>query len=487
MRKFSVGIDDFYEKFPFTTPRIDACMKEVIARYAITGKSVLSVGAGAAFEEKHFALAGNELLLIDIDESGSILPQLDKMPAKPGLSYWIGDAAEFEKGLGTYDVLYYSGFTPDELRRGSIVQANAEEGRTWSVDDDPFHPVVMGYTSAIKDGGLLLIQSYCGGIDTDYNASYLAACQRQLASHDLHLVEIHRFKETHGVMLYAATKGRRQLPPGEPIAQFHGRAASEPVERIFAASSAGEGAAGAAGLAHKAPLAQRLRRGAPLRVRRLLNRLYGRFVRYPSQRIRGFASANPNWKDYTAISTTTLARAIAEITASLPERRWKTVIDHGCGSGRKALALRSIADHVWGIDILPADGVSHVDRYIRVAIGDPNCCSPIKDDEIDVVFIYNYTGFRAATTWRTYFSPANDRISVYLEPQNFPRIIRKGGYLMISEWEAEPEARWGKAPIAEIVARAPAEYDPPPLPGFELVASGFSKAGRAPYVVYRRV
>lgn len=483
MRKFSVGIDDFYEKFPFTTPRIESCMQELIARYDITGKSVLSVGAGGAFEEKHFARSGNEVLLIDIDEGGGILPRLEAMPQKPGISYWIGDAAEFENGLGSYDVLYYSGFTPDELRRASIVRTNANEARSWAIDDDPFHPVVMGYTSAINDGGLLLIQSYCGGIDHDYNANYLAACQRQLAEHDLYLLEVHRFTSTHGVMLYAAIKGKRQRAPAEPISQFHGRATPEPVERVFAAS--GDQTFLPITPPKRTPI--QLWRAANRRLRRLVKGSYGRFLRYPLLRAQGFGSANPHWQDYTAFPTSTLVASIAEMTAKLPERRWKTAIDHGCGTGDKAPALRSIADQVWGVDVLSAQGVSNVDRYIRVPIGTPAPLATIDDGTVDVVFIFNYAGLRSTSTWRAYFSPANDRLAVYLEPQNFPRIIPKGGYLMVSEWEAAPEERWGKASLAEIDSRARAAYDPPELPGFELAACGFTAAGRAPYVIYRRV
>jgi hypothetical protein len=49
-------------------------------------------------------------------------------------------------------------------------------------------------------------------------------------------MEVHRFKETHGVMLYTAVKGKQVLAPAQKISQFHGRAAPEPTERIFAAS-----------------------------------------------------------------------------------------------------------------------------------------------------------------------------------------------------------------------------------------------------------
>src|SRR6185437_877334 len=120
MQKFSISVDDFYRAYPEEAPRVDNCMNELIDRYDIRGKSVLSVGAGTAREERQFALAGNDLLLIDIDEQRSLQPTLQEMPEGVGLEYWIGDATEFEQGVGAHDVVYFSGFTPDEIRRDSI-------------------------------------------------------------------------------------------------------------------------------------------------------------------------------------------------------------------------------------------------------------------------------------------------------------------------------------------------------------------------------
>jgi SAM-dependent methyltransferase len=209
-------------------------MQELITRYGIAGKSVLSVGAGTGEEEKHFALAGNDLLLVDIDEQRSILPLLAKMTNKPGLNYWVGDAEELSTDVPLQDVVYLSGFTPDELRRISMVRANAVAGRFWSVDDEPFHPVVMQYAHKLKPGGLLVVQSYCSSIDVGYNRNYLAACQAQLIKHDLHLMEVHRFKKNAGVMLYTAVRGERRVAPAQSISRFHGRGKREEPLCIFA-------------------------------------------------------------------------------------------------------------------------------------------------------------------------------------------------------------------------------------------------------------
>jgi hypothetical protein len=232
-RKFSISIDDFYGRYALDTPRIKACMEELIERYGITGKSVLSVGAGTAEEEKHFALAGNDLLLVDIDEQETLRPTIEEYPEKPGLSYWIGDAVELERQIGSCDVLYLSGFTPDELRRAAVIKKLGAAGESWRLTDEPFHPVVMRYASKVRDGGILLIQSYGTGLDTQHHPQYLAACQRQLSENGLDLFEVHRFSFHRAVMLHAISRGKKPTVPSRPLSAFHGRAKPETVERIF--------------------------------------------------------------------------------------------------------------------------------------------------------------------------------------------------------------------------------------------------------------
>jgi|SRR3954454_528487 hypothetical protein len=58
--------------------------------------------------------------LIDMDEHKSLLPALQEIPAGEGIEFWIGDAEEFEAGAQNHDLIYFSGFTPDELRRETI-------------------------------------------------------------------------------------------------------------------------------------------------------------------------------------------------------------------------------------------------------------------------------------------------------------------------------------------------------------------------------
>jgi hypothetical protein len=247
MNKFTVSVDDFYRAFAFDSPRIGDCMRELIERYGIASrkralsgdagpKSVLAIAAGAAVEERYFAEAGCRLVMIDIDERGGMLPVLQKMPSSHGITYWIADAVSDIGDIGVYDVVYMSSFTPDEMRREALVQANAARGRSWRTNDDPFHPAIMRYADAVAPDGLLIVQSYCGGIDTDANPNYLNACRRQLLRNGLQLLEVHRFEKTPGIMLYTAVKGHPRAAPADKLSQFHGRAEPDHTKRIFAAT-----------------------------------------------------------------------------------------------------------------------------------------------------------------------------------------------------------------------------------------------------------
>jgi hypothetical protein len=94
---------------------------------------------------------------------------------------------------------------------------------------------VIDSASRLDSGGLLIVQSYCSGIDTGHEPEYLGACQVQLHKIGLSLLEVHRFKRNRGITLYVAVKGASRRPLNRPIRKFHGRGTAERVERIFPA------------------------------------------------------------------------------------------------------------------------------------------------------------------------------------------------------------------------------------------------------------
>lgn len=244
MQAFHVAGEAFYEALSRHTPAvIEDCARQLVDRYEIRGRSILSLGGGAAAEEYYLARhGGNQLTVIDIDEHGMIAPTLEKLPPGP-LTYIIGDAQQAE--ITAFDLLFMSSFTPDELRRSDIHRQRDTAdyhfmlerfgGWEWPPWRDPFHPVVQDFLARLPAGGLFIAQSYCGSLDALGNRFYLPACDRQLLSLGIELLEIWRFTETVGVMLYVAQKrGGRRPRMQAPLTRFHGRAEkAEPIEQIF--------------------------------------------------------------------------------------------------------------------------------------------------------------------------------------------------------------------------------------------------------------
>ena len=144
-----------------------------------------------------------------------------------------------------------SGFTPDELRRSDIIQQRDTEtfrrmvelndgAWEWPWWEDPFHPTVMRFARNLREGGTMIVQSYCGSLDAIDHRYYLWACDRQLAQIGMRLLEVYRFAQSTGVMLYVAAKGRSNWPLSTSLTRFHGRAESERVQCLRLAAPLGD-------------------------------------------------------------------------------------------------------------------------------------------------------------------------------------------------------------------------------------------------------
>jgi hypothetical protein len=97
-------------------------------------------------------------------------------------------------------------------------------GGPFSSDDDRF-------AWQLRNGGLMIVQSYYGGFDVLDQRYYMWACDRQLAENGMMLIEAYRFATTTGVMLYVAVKGKpAAMPVPPPITWFHGRAEPQRVQ-----------------------------------------------------------------------------------------------------------------------------------------------------------------------------------------------------------------------------------------------------------------
>lgn len=252
MKLYEVNAEDFYGPEPFSTDsNIARCakpMRELIDRYDIKRKSVLSIGPGSAHEEYQFLIYGQcTLTLVDIDEYGSLAPRLELLAnasaAGPRIRYYIGDFREVRNDrdlaqIPLQDLIYVSSFTPDELRRDALARPRFRylqyllspfnpHWPWWYFRTVPFHPVIEEAANRfLKPGGLLIVQSYTGGPDVTCNPQYFKACQRQMSRNEIDLFEVWCFARTPTIILYVMRKrgGAADFQLGAPLTSFHGRA-----------------------------------------------------------------------------------------------------------------------------------------------------------------------------------------------------------------------------------------------------------------------
>lgn len=261
-RLYSVPFNDFYQAFD-----LKICEKEMenlINRYGIHNKDILSIGSGTAHEEYWFCVKGdNRLILFDIDESGTIEPKL-KTLSTPSLSantaanqpiqYYIGDFTKFKKGFSNqFDILYLSSFTPDELRRDTIKTAfgkkvkvdpwkkviydilhrEKQEDLNWPYWCAPFHESVYHSLSFVKRRGLVILQSYCGGIDVTYNPNYVNKIKKDFTQYGITLLDLFYLEASPAITLTVGFAGNEEEAKAfyheqvksVPLESFHGRSA----------------------------------------------------------------------------------------------------------------------------------------------------------------------------------------------------------------------------------------------------------------------
>jgi hypothetical protein len=219
-------------------------IKNLIARYGLAGKSILSLGAGEGHEEHTFHSAGCRLTLNDVNPAFE--PYLKRLPAvgldhSRLLTYSNEDAAEFVRRCpeGTFDLLYVSSFHPDEVRREQIQSTFAGKGQrsvfysgvTWPKGEKPYLDILVEAFRTVRPGGLIMFQHYRGGVDISFNSHYLESVRKQFAEHRTALLEAYCFRQAPSVLLNVAFKGDEKAARvfGETIRRnpeifsFHGR------------------------------------------------------------------------------------------------------------------------------------------------------------------------------------------------------------------------------------------------------------------------
>lgn len=216
---------------------------QLICRYNLNNKKILSLGAGAGFEEYWMANAGCELTLVDISpEIETYVASLPLEAEAPTLTYVFADAGVYVSSLPEpeFDILYVSSFHPDELRREQI-QAEfcktrtAEQARlyvTWPAATNPYHESIVKAFTTVKEGGLIILQHYRGGAYLSHNAHYLRDMANQLHGRGAILLEVFCFRRSPAHALVVACKTRddatartlmQDLRKRPTITTFHGR------------------------------------------------------------------------------------------------------------------------------------------------------------------------------------------------------------------------------------------------------------------------
>lgn len=238
---YEVEKNAFFRSLIGDSAIIDAqrrAMSDLLERYAICDRRVLSVGPGDGQQEYWFS-ERNKLLLVDIDENGSIERRLRELPrpasADDGITYAIGDARRIGDYIDRpFDVLLNFSFTPDEFHR-TDTQANTPRVFAWPVGAPPFSDVVIEIARHLPPGGLFISLSYCGGPDAT-SPPYLPAMVCQLETERLELLDAYVLPGYPGVHMVVAQKKPADAPPPRKLAitAMHARAASqEPPVQIY--------------------------------------------------------------------------------------------------------------------------------------------------------------------------------------------------------------------------------------------------------------
>jgi len=196
---------------------------------------------------------GCAITIVDIDKHHCIEPWLQTMTAAtPSLRYVVGDAMAFlQADSDDYDVLYFSGFTPEEARRGEM-QANElrrlarriglhlarvtkAPPPSWPDDGAPFGPFVTeAIRRGLRTGGLFMSQSYESGVALTQNPHYLDCVKSQLHGLGVELIAYYTFEfPWTNVALAVGIKGDREaarafervLDARPELRTFHGRSA----------------------------------------------------------------------------------------------------------------------------------------------------------------------------------------------------------------------------------------------------------------------
>lgn len=265
LRTYRVAHDDFFsfadapelrESFDMFYQRCKEPMRELIEKYGLHSKRVLSVGSSLGYEEYSFYENGCILTFCDIDEHKTIEPYLKKLPdagKKNALTYFVGDAGNLINVLEhRFDICYVSSFTPNELRNRYMKRVyrmpylrrflDKTIGRlgmdflyrglwSWPHDKNALIDLVINIAdSALDHEGIFVYQSYASGVDAR-DSRYVNSIRRQLESIGIYLLIVYYFKNYPNIHLVIGFRGQLQdavkfmneVRGRKALSVFHGR------------------------------------------------------------------------------------------------------------------------------------------------------------------------------------------------------------------------------------------------------------------------
>jgi hypothetical protein len=219
-------------------------IKQLIARYDLASNKVLSLVSGLGFEEFWMGESGCELTLVDLDPVEILRNKLSTINPHNlegiVLNFIIADAIEYCASIEhqDFDILYVSSMHPDEIRREKIqadfianrTEVSRQSYLTWPKGVRPYSNEVSDGWSLVKDGGLVIMQHYRGGVDSVMQPHYIDDVADQLSEKNLYLLEVWCYRKSPQHLLIIAFKGKENLKQWSAnlikkqlISTFHGR------------------------------------------------------------------------------------------------------------------------------------------------------------------------------------------------------------------------------------------------------------------------
>lgn len=243
MRVYNLNKNDFYSMDGDVTTlsshylsMVASCeipMRQLMEKYGIYNKRVLSIAGGPAFEEYHLAQS-NDVTIVDLDENGRIEKFLRSLPRGDDFTYVIGDAMAYEEE--PYDVVYISSFVPDEMYRrkrasrrlfdprvpAKLCSVLGIQYRAWDRAWDPFHSSMQKFLSLVKKPGLFIVQSYATGLPGD-GPDFIESLNKFFTHYGFVLNRVYVKHITPNWYLIIASNGDYKIMDEPEIMDFNGR------------------------------------------------------------------------------------------------------------------------------------------------------------------------------------------------------------------------------------------------------------------------